>query len=156
VSALWNAGLDRWADWRTAPMLWLICDGSFLFSRTDDVVADIAASEITAAGYTRQSVAATVQADGTEGGGGQVMCYGCTPPEWTGVAPGQAMRALVLALDGGTDEASGLIAWWSLSDPTDLGDFSISFGPWAWFGLSPLPGGDATTRLVHSHRVAGT
>jgi hypothetical protein len=144
---MWMGGFDRWVDWDTAPKQWLILASPAAPDFHDDMVADVAAEEITVAGYSRVSVAGAVHTDLADFGN-QFRFHGLTPPAWSGLAGGQGMLALALALDTGDDATSGLIGWWDLSEATDIGEFDTDFGPWEWNGV-PLPEGDATTRLVY-------
>jgi hypothetical protein len=151
VSGLWAGGFDRWAAWETAPCQWLLMTNTFAFDATDDVVADIAASEVTVIGYSRAALTGPALADHSASGV-RTKCYGCAAPAFNGLDPGQAIRAAVLALDDGADATSGLVAWWPVNQPTDLYDITFDFPPWTFSG-SPLPGGDVDTRLIHYHQV---
>jgi hypothetical protein len=149
---MYFGGFDRWTNWTSAPKVWLLGGADYPWEPTADTIADVAAHEITVAGYSRQPLAAPVVANEyDEDYGYQTRLFGCHRPEWAGLDGGAAVRALVLALDSGDDATSGLIYAWGLNESTDSGELAMRFDNWHY--NEPLPGGDAETRMVNYHEA---
>lgn len=151
---MFHGGFDEWADWTTGDRVWLLMGAGFVADIAQATIAEIVADELAVAGYARQPLTDAVRADTYTYVHG--LAYGAHPPVFTGLSPGEVFTGLVLARVGATDADSPLIAWWEWYDPTDIGDAAFGFSPWEDGSGSPLPGGDADTRLIHQHDSWGT
>lgn len=148
---IYRGGLDRWHDWLTAPHSWLLLGTQYAFNKDHDTVADVVDAEVTSAGYARLAVAGAVTAPvdvwfyGT--------AHGADEPMWSlPTGPGPATAQWLVLAYGGADATAGLLACWAFGPATST-EFTFTLPAWNDSNGDALPGGTASTALVHTRRA---
>lgn len=113
ASSVYNKGMKVLADSGDADsvdfandtIVVLLMQSAYVFDKTNEYISELT-SEVAVAGYSRQTLAGkTVTLDNTN----DRCVYDGTDPVFSGMSPGQTVRAAVLAKNTGADATSPLL-----------------------------------------------
>lgn len=104
--------------WTSATIKVMLMNTLHAFDRDDEFVSDIVANEISASGYSRQTLASkTVANDATK----DATYMDAGNPNFGVIVTGQTVRFMVMYRDTGDDATSPLLACWQVIDQATNG-----------------------------------